>query len=51
MKKRVFINKDDLRTLLASGVSINKIAKYFGCDWSTVKARIHENPELLEVKS
>ena len=48
MKKRVDIPKDKLRELLSDGKTINWIASYFGCDWSTVKARIYENPELLE---
>lgn len=50
MKKRVDIPKDKLRELLSDGKTINWIASYFGCDWSTVKARIYENPELLEVE-
>lgn len=46
MKKRV--RMDDLKKLLDSGYSINRISKIYGCDWSTVKNRIHENPELME---
>lgn len=46
MKKRV--RMDDLKKLLDSGYSINRISKIYGCDWSTVKNRIHENPELWE---
>ncbi len=33
------------------GWSINRIAHYFGVDWTTIKHRlvlVHENPELLE---
>lgn len=46
MKKRV--DMDNLSDLLAKGYSINKISKIYGCDWSTVKNRINENPDLLE---
>lgn len=49
MKKRVLIPQEVLKALLNEGKSINWIASYFGCDWSTVKARIYENPEILEV--
>lgn len=37
----------DLKDLITKGFSINSIAKHYGCDWSTVKNRIYENPELL----
>lgn len=50
MKKRVSIPLEELKTFLAKGKSINWIALHYGCDWSTVKTRIHENPELLEVE-
>ena len=33
---------------LKNGKSINWIAKHFGVDWSTIKSRVDENPELLE---
>lgn len=46
MKKRV--DMDNLNELLAKGYSINKISKIYGCDWSTVKNRINETPDLLE---
>ena len=46
IKKRV--EMPELKELLEKGYSINKIANYYGCDWSTVKNRIYENPELLE---
>lgn len=42
------IPKDKLRELLSDGKTINWIASYFECVWSTVKARIYDNPELLE---
>lgn len=45
MKKRVEMT--NLKELLSKGYSINKISKIYGCDWSTVKNRIHENPEFL----
>lgn len=48
MKKHVYIPLDELKMLIDSGYSINSIAKKFNCDWSTVKNRIYENPELLE---
>lgn len=48
LPKRVDIPADELRTLLESNYSINKIAKHFNCDWSTVKSRIHENQKQLE---
>lgn len=38
----------NLRELFKGGMTINKLAKYYGCDWSTVKARLSENPELLK---
>ena len=40
--------RDGGKEFLGKGWSINKIAKYYGCDWSTVKNRIYDNPELLE---
>ena len=51
MKKRVLIPSEELKAFLKEGKSINWIAQYYGCDWSTVRARIYENPELLEVES
>ena len=48
LKKRVNVDLQALKDFLSRGYSINKIAKIFGCDWSTIKSRIHENPELLE---
>lgn len=46
IKKRV--NMPNLKEYIKQGLSINKIAKIYGCDWSTVKQRIYQNPELLE---
>lgn len=40
----------ELKDLLDYGYSINSISKLYGCDWSTIKARLYENPELLEVR-
>lgn len=40
----------DLKELLLKGLTVNKISKIYGCDWSTVKDRINSNPELLEDK-
>ena len=48
MKKRVNISLIELKELLLSGKTINSISKHFNCDWSTIKNRIYENPELLE---
>ena len=28
--------------------ALNWIALHYNCDWSTVRARIYENPELVE---
>ena len=50
IKKRVNIDIEDLKEKIKNGWSINKIAKFYNCDWSTVKNRIFENPELLEQK-
>lgn len=47
-RKRVDIPINELKHLLASGNSINSIAKRYKCDWTTIKARIIDNPELLE---
>lgn len=48
LKKRVNIPLDELKDYLKKGYSINKIAKIFKCDRSTIKSRIHEHPHLLE---
>jgi len=48
MAKRVHINLDELRSCLRGGYSINACAKHFGCDWTTIKSRIHQHPELLK---
>lgn len=47
IKKTVNIPLVELRNLINDKWTINKIAKYYHCDWSTIKNRIHENPELL----
>lgn len=49
MKKRVNIPLPELKKFLREGKSVNWIAQHFHCDWSTVKNRIYENPELMEV--
>jgi hypothetical protein len=46
-QKKRFIPLDKLGTMLKEKRSINSIAKHFGVDWSTIKARINEHPELL----
>lgn len=48
IKKRHNIPNYQLKDLLNFGFSINYIAKLYKCDWSTIKSRIYENPELLE---
>lgn len=52
-KFEISLSKNDLeyiaiRTFLNEGKSINWIALHYNCDWSTVRARIYENPELVE---
>jgi hypothetical protein len=49
-KKRYQIPQAQIYSLLATGMSINGIAKHYGVDWSTIKSRIQDNPELLEVR-
>jgi hypothetical protein len=51
LKKRVDIPLKALKYCLKLGWSINRIANHYNCDWSTVKARIYENPELRHVSS
>ena len=34
--------------MLLKGYSINKISKHFNCDWTTIRFRIFDNPELLK---
>jgi len=46
IKKQV--DMPELAALVKQGWSVNKIAKHYGCDWSTVKSRIYENPDLLK---
>jgi len=46
IKKTVIM--PNLDNLVASGMSINAIARHYNCAWSTVRDRIHENPELLQ---
>ena len=49
MKMKKHVEMKELPKLLKQKWSINKIAKFYKCDWSTVKNRIYENPDLLEV--
>jgi hypothetical protein len=49
-KKRRNIPLVQMYAQLATGMSINKIAEIYQVDWSTIKSRIHDNPELLEVR-
>ncbi|WP_430610714.1 hypothetical protein IGL01_000704 [Enterococcus sp. DIV0340] len=48
-KKRRNIPANELKDLLEFGFSKNYIANLYQVDWTTIRARIHENPELLEV--
>jgi len=48
--KRVDIDLGVLHEMLAQGRSINAIARHFHVDWSTISARIHENPELVKAE-
>lgn len=47
IKLKKTVKMPGLAKLVKLGWSINKISKKYHCDWSTVKNRIHENPELL----
>lgn len=46
-KRRPDVSAVKVGEFLGLGWSINKIANHFECDWSTIRNRIHENPELL----
>lgn len=48
MKRQHQIPVEELGELLEKGFTISYIAQLYGCDWTTVKSRIYENPELLE---
>lgn len=50
IKKRLNIPIEKIKQFLEQGKSINYIAKHFNCDWTTIKSRIHQNPELIEEK-
>jgi len=50
-KKRRNIPLDELGLMLHDRMSINLIAKKFGVDWSTIRNRIDENPELKETEN
>jgi len=45
--KKRDIPLDELGKLLNKGWSINKIANHYNVDWTTIRSRIRENPELL----
>lgn len=47
-KKRVTICLEELSRLIDNGWSISKMARHFNCDWTTIKSRIHDNPELVK---
>ncbi|WP_221638797.1 hypothetical protein [Listeria grandensis] len=48
MKNRHNIPSNELKDLLDYGFSINYISTLYKCSWTTIKARIHDNPELLK---
>ncbi|OFM57862.1 hypothetical protein HMPREF2677_01585 [Staphylococcus sp. HMSC059G05] len=48
MKRKYNIDPKELKQHLKNGLSISKIARIYNCDWSVIKQRIYENPELLE---
>lgn len=48
IKRKYNIKKRELKEYLSKGLSIRKISQIYGCDWSVVKQRVKENPELLE---
>jgi hypothetical protein len=50
IKRKYNIDLKALRTFILQGWSINKIANNYGCDWSVIRARIFEHPDLLEPK-
>lgn len=47
-KKQYIIKTEDLLKIKEGKVSINKIAKKYNCDWSTINARLYDNPSLLK---
>lgn len=49
IKKRHNIPSHELSDLLKYGFSILGISELYKVDWSTIKSRIYENPELMEV--
>lgn len=48
MKRKYNIDPKELKQHLENGMSISKIARIYNCDWTVIKQRIYENPELLE---
>ena len=50
MKRKYNIPIEKIKEKINLGFSINAIAKIYGCDWSVIKNRIYENPELLKDK-
>lgn len=48
--KRNDVTTQKVAELVQKGYSVNRISIELKCDWSTIKARIYDNPELLEVE-
>lgn len=48
MKRKYNIDPKELKQHLENGMSISKIARIYNCDWTVIKQRIYENPELRE---
>ena len=47
LKRKYNIPISEISKMINEGLSIRKIAIHYGCDWSVIKLRINENPELL----
>lgn len=50
IKKRRILPIADIAADYSKGKSINSLAKKYHVDWTTIRSRLDENPELLEAK-
>lgn len=50
IKKRCVLPIADIESAYNKGKSINCLAKKYHVDWTTIRSRLNENPELLEGK-